>query len=104
VPQITDQERFVRENILAFVSKGPLDGMWRCAYLKCPRCGYYVLRGGGYDECPCGNIAIDSDMLRVQVQDTPESEVVCSTRSGAGVGELCRSAASLGLIARSSLC
>jgi hypothetical protein len=77
VPQITDQERFVRENILVFVSKGPLDGMWRCAYLKCPRCGYYVLKGAGYDECPCGNIAIDSDMLRVQVQDTPESEVEC---------------------------
>src|SRR4051812_27452772 len=77
MPQITDQERLLRENTLVFVSKGPLDGLWRCHYLKCPTCGYYVLKGNGYDECLCGNIVIDSDMLRVCIVNAPESEVEC---------------------------
>ena len=77
MPQITDQERLLRENSLVLISMGPLDGRWRAEYLKCPRCEYYVLKGAGFDECPCGNIAVDSDMLRVQVSDTLESEVEC---------------------------
>jgi hypothetical protein len=77
MPQITNQDRLLRENRLVFVSKGPLDGMWRCQYLKCPNCGYYVLKGGGSDECPCGNIAIDSDTLRVRIVHSSESEVEC---------------------------
>lgn len=77
MPCITDQQRLVRENDLIFVSKGPLAGMWRCHYLKCARCDYYVLKGAGYDECPCGNIEMDSDMLRVSVRDSAESEVEC---------------------------
>lgn len=77
MPQITDQQRLLRDNTLVFVSKGPLNGMWRCHFLKCPKCGYYVLKGNGYDECSCGNIKIDSDMLRVCVFDSAESEVEC---------------------------
>lgn len=77
MPQITDQERLLRENKLAFVSKGPLDGMWRCQYLKCPKCGYYVMKGRGFDECPCGTISIDSDYLRVLIESSPESEIEC---------------------------
>lgn len=74
MPQITDQERLIRDYELEFVSKGPKDGMWRGQYLKCPNCGYYVLKGAGYDECPCGNITIDSDMLRVSINSS-ENEV-----------------------------
>lgn len=77
MPHITDQARLLREHELVFVSKGPIDGMWRCQYLKCPRCGYFVLKGNGYDECPCGNIVTDSDMLRVHVTRSPESDVEC---------------------------
>lgn len=65
----------LRDYDLVFVSRGPKDGMWRCEYLKCPLCNYYVLKGAGYDECPCGNIRIDSDALRVSVDKIPESEV-----------------------------
>lgn len=75
MPQITDQDRLIRENVLVFVSKGPIGGMWRCNYLKCPLCRYYVLKGSGYDECRCGNIQVDSDMLRVAVRSTLESEI-----------------------------
>jgi len=75
MPNITDQETLLRDYTLEFVSKGPKDGMWRCSHLKCPICGYYVLKGAGYDECLCGNISIDSDYLRVTVLKTPESEV-----------------------------
>ena len=39
---ITDQAKLLRDNELVFVSKGPLDGMWRCHYLRCPNCEYYV--------------------------------------------------------------
>ena len=60
---------------LALVSRGPKDGRWVGAYLRCPSCDYYVSKGPGFDECPCGNIAIDSDMLRVAVRQTPEAEV-----------------------------
>jgi hypothetical protein len=58
---------------LEFVSKGPIEGMWRGEYLKCPICNYYVLKGKGYDECTCGNISVDSDMLRVAIVKSPES-------------------------------
>jgi len=75
MPQITDQSKLMRDYDLEFVSKGPLDGMWRCHYLKCPKCNYFVYKGTGYDECECGNISIDTDMLRVTVLETPESEV-----------------------------
>jgi hypothetical protein len=77
MPQITDQARLLRENTLVFVSKGPSDGMWRCDYLKCPECDDYVLKGSGYDRCSCGNVLIDSDMLRVSVVRSAESEVEC---------------------------
>lgn len=75
MPHITDQVRLLKDYDMEFVSSGPVDGMWRCHYLKCPRCEYYVLKDAGYDECHCGNISIDSDMLRVTVSITPESEV-----------------------------
>ncbi|MGZ5506766.1 MAG: hypothetical protein ACXWJX_16235 [Limisphaerales bacterium] len=75
MPHITNQEALRRDFRLTLVSKGPKDGMWRGHYLKCPVCGYFVLKGAGYDECICGNVSIDSDMLRVTVQQTAESEV-----------------------------
>jgi len=75
MPQITNQQKLLKDNILAFVSKGPKDGMWRCHYLKCPICNYYVYKGKGYDECTCGNISIDSDMLRVSVSKSLESDI-----------------------------
>lgn len=75
MPQVTDQIRLLRDYDLVFVSKGSVDGMWRCHYLKCPKCTYYVFKGAGYDECLCGNISIDSDMLRVTISETPESEI-----------------------------
>ena len=75
MPNITNQEKLFREYDLEFVSKGPKDGMWRCHYLKCPNCGYYVLKGKGYDECLCGNISIDSDYMRITVLNMPESEI-----------------------------
>ena len=75
MPHVTNQERLKRDYQLRLVSKGPKEGAWRGHYLKCPLCGYLVLKGTGYDECTCGNISIDSDMLRVSVRQTPESEV-----------------------------
>jgi len=75
MPHITDQIKLKRDYDLSLVSQGPKDGMWRGQYLKCPLCGYFVLKGAGYDECTCGNISVDSDMLRVAVGKTPESEV-----------------------------
>jgi hypothetical protein len=74
MPHITDQEKLKRNYRLRLVSIGPKGGMWRGHYLKCPLCGYLVLKGNGYDECTCGNITIDSAWLRVSVE-TPESEV-----------------------------
>ena len=75
MPNITNQEKLFQEYDLKFVSKGPKNGMWHCHYLRCPVCGYYVLKGSGYDECLCGNISIDSDYLRVTVSKTSESEI-----------------------------
>lgn len=75
MPSITDQEKLLRDFELESVSKGPKDGMWSCHYLKCPLCGHYVLKGSGYDECTCGNISIDSDMLRVTVQKSKEIDI-----------------------------
>lgn len=75
MPHITDQEKLKRDFTLVLVSVGPKDGAWRAPYLKCPLCGYFVLKGNGYDECTCGNILVDSDMLRVSVCKTPESAV-----------------------------
>lgn len=75
MPQITNQERLLRQYELLFVARGPVDGMWQCHYLKCPECSYYVYKGPGYDECPCGNISIDSDMLRVSVDISKESDI-----------------------------
>jgi len=75
MPQITDQAILLRDYDLEFVSKGPLDGIWCCQYLKCPKCLYYVLKGAKYDECSCGNISIDSDMLRVTVSEILESKI-----------------------------
>jgi hypothetical protein len=75
MPHVTNQEKLKRKYRLTLVSKGPKDGMWQGHYLKCPLCGYFVLKAGGYDECTCGNISMDSDMLRVSVRETAESEV-----------------------------
>jgi|GEM_PF-3412465 len=75
MPRITDQDKLLRDFELEYVSNGPKDGMWRCHYLKCPLCGYYVLKGNGYDECTCGNISIDSDMLRVAVKISKENDI-----------------------------
>ena len=75
MPNITDQDKLLRDYDLEFVSKGPLNGAWRAEYLKSPLCDYYVYKGKGYDECLCGNISVDSDMLRVAVLKTPESEI-----------------------------
>lgn len=75
MPQVTDQSRLLRDYDLQFLGKGPRAGMWRCQYLKCPECGYYVCKGGGYDECLCGNISIDSDYLRVIVARSDEFEI-----------------------------
>jgi hypothetical protein len=69
------QEKLLRDYVLQFVIKGPTKQGWIAHYLKCPVCGYYVYKGPGYDKCPCGNISIDSDMLRVSVRNTPEAEV-----------------------------
>lgn len=71
----SDQDRVLRDHDLVFLSKGPVAGMWRCQYLKCPLCGSYVLKGANYDRCTCGKITIDSDMLRVVVQQSSESDV-----------------------------
>jgi hypothetical protein len=75
MPSITDQEKLLRDFVLEFVSKGPTARGWEGAYLKCPLCGYYVLKGRGYDKCRCGNITIDSDMLRVHIGNSLESDV-----------------------------
>lgn len=75
MPQITDQASLLRGYDLEFVANGPLNGMWRCHYPKCSKCDYYVLKGAGYDECRCGNISIDSEMLSVTISKTPESEI-----------------------------
>ena len=75
MPQITNQRRLLRDFELELVSIGPKDGRWKGEYLKCPICGYFVLKGRGYDKCICGNISIDSDMLRVSVPATSELEV-----------------------------
>ena len=73
--KLISQENLTRKFNLVFISKGPLDGMWQCDYLKCPICGYFVFKGKGYDKCLCGNISIDSDALRVVVLKTPKSEI-----------------------------
>lgn len=75
MPQITNQKRLLRDFELELASVGPKDGRWKGEYLKCPICGYFVLKGRGYDECICSNISIDSDMLRVSVSVTSELEV-----------------------------
>ena len=75
MPSITNQEKLFQDYVLEFVSKGPTARGWEGHYLKCPICGYYVKKGRGYDECLCGNISIDSDMLRVTVEKTPERGV-----------------------------
>lgn len=77
MPQITNQERLLRDFDLVFVSKGPKNGMWWGHYFKCPICGYYASKGAGFDECPCGNIAIDDDMFRVSVDISSDSEIEC---------------------------
>ena len=75
MPQITNQKKLLEKYELKFVSKGPVDKLWQGQYLKCPICNYFVLKGKGYDECSCGNISIDSDMLRVSVDKSKESEI-----------------------------
>ena len=75
MPHITDQVKLQRDFELRLISIGPEDGMWRGQYLKCPLCHYFVLKGVGYDECTCGNISVDSDMLRIAIRTTPESDV-----------------------------
>jgi hypothetical protein len=75
MPHITNQEKLKQKYKLQLVSQRPKDGMWQGDYLKCPLCGYFVLKGGGYDECMCGNISVDSDMLGISVRQSRESDV-----------------------------
>lgn len=75
MPQITNQVALLRDYTLQLVSTGPKDGQWVGQYLKCPICGYFVLKGAGYDECLCGNISWILTTLRVVVRKTPESQV-----------------------------
>lgn len=48
---------------------------WKGSHLLCPSCGYYVYKGPGNDSCPCGNISINSDMLRVTIENFSEAEI-----------------------------
>ena len=75
MPHITNQEKLLLENDLVLVSKGPLKEGWVGQYIKCPICLYYVSKSNGFDECICGNIKIDSDMLRISITTSKESEV-----------------------------
>jgi hypothetical protein len=69
--EATLKERFELE----FVSHGPTERGWEGDYLRCPVCTTFVLKGHVTHACPCGNIAIDSAMLRVTVEKGPESPV-----------------------------
>ena len=54
---------------------GSTEHGWPGEYLKCPRCGDFVFKGEGYDECSCGNISVDSDMLRITIKLSAEQDV-----------------------------
>jgi hypothetical protein len=69
-----NQRNLVEEYYLKLVKIGSTDG-WKGDYLQCPLCGYYVYKGNGYDKCPCGNISVDSDMLRVTIEKCSEMEI-----------------------------
>ena len=75
MPQITDQDELLARFHLERVSMGPTGRGWEGEYLKCPKCGNFVLKGKGYDECSCGNISVDSDMLRITVRHSAEEDV-----------------------------
>ena len=76
MPQITDQTRLLRDYKLVLAADRE-DGMLGGQYIRCPNCGDYVSKGAGYDECSCGNIFVDSDMLRVSVRDPMTSRLEC---------------------------
>ena len=61
--------------LLEFVAHGPTAQSWEGDYLKCPECLTFVHKGGDNHRCPCGNVCIDSDMLRVIVTNGPESTI-----------------------------
>ena len=75
MPQITDQTQLLEQFTLERISRGPTKRGWEGEYLKCPRCGYFVFKGKGYDECACGNISVDSDMLRVTIKNSSEEDI-----------------------------
>ena len=66
-----DQKYLLENYFLKLVNIGSENG-WKGTHILCPRCGYYVFKGNGYDKCPCGNITIDSEMLRVSVKNDEE--------------------------------
>ena len=60
---------------LELLSHGPTQAGWEGDYLLCPECNTFVLKGGGNRSCECGNLFIDSDMLRVSVVNGLESSI-----------------------------
>jgi hypothetical protein len=74
MPDKTNQKELVSNNRLVLVSRGPKPEGWVGRYYLCPLCGYYTDRNK-YDECDCGNIAIDVDYCRIIVSKSPESDV-----------------------------
>jgi hypothetical protein len=48
---------------------------WKGRYLLCPFCDEFVLKGNGYGKCKCGNLGIDSDMLRVHLERSTFNEI-----------------------------
>jgi hypothetical protein len=69
-------EASLREKFnLELVSRGPTSNGWEGDYLRCAVCSTFVLKGGENHGCPCGNIFIDTDSLRVVVENGPESSV-----------------------------
>ena len=60
---------------LELVSRGPTSNGWEGDYLRCPVCSTFVLKSAESHGCPCGNIFIDADALRVVVEKGPESAI-----------------------------
>ena len=73
--KVVDGATLRKSILLKFVSHGPCRAGWRGDYLKCPCCQFFVLKGGGNHGCPCGNLFVDYEMLRIHVRDSDESKV-----------------------------
>lgn len=74
-PTVVEEATLKQSFTLEFVSHGPTERGWEGHYLKCPECKFLVQKGGGCHACPCGNIEVDSGMLRVFVHRGTESSV-----------------------------